>query len=78
MLDRFLDAASWRRHDATAAAAVVAVRGGRKHRTSAGRLCDRLSFQLMELIEQNPFDLGDPRLFHVTCRRLEDPNFMTT
>lgn len=37
-----------------------------------------LALQLMELIEQNPFDLSDPCLFNVTGRCLEDPNFMTT
>lgn len=70
VLDRFLNATSWR-HD-------VCPNAGRRCRTGARCLRNRLSFQLMELIEQDPFDLRDPRLLDVTGRRLKYPNFMAT
>ncbi len=69
VLDRFLNATSWR-HDVCNA--------GRRCRTGARCLRNRLSFQLMELIEQDSFDLRDPRLLDVTGRCLKYPNFLTT
>lgn len=65
VLDRFLDAAEWRGNAADAGRCA----------TRARRL---LTFQLVELIEQDAFDLGDPSLFDVAGGRLKDPNFLAT